>query len=116
MGPNFTVEAADLTSFPTLGAQDVQFFFARLSLKSGSSFIDHYHPRATETIIVLRGVFRITIVDEGLTGGRRLTNRVRVGEILAIPQGLIHESACISKRDCVFVAQFNSADPGIIGV
>ncbi len=114
--PNFKVSIADLNNFPALAATDVQSTIVRVSLKSGQPFIPHFHPRATETLNALQGTFRISLRFEGLGDVRTITNTIRAGESTVFPQGLIHETTCISRSDCVFLSVLNSADPGTVPV
>lgn len=112
--PGFTVNIADLSKFPALAGQDVQSTIVRVELKAGVPFIRHYHPRATETLNALHGTFRISFIFEGLGEVRNVTNVIKAGESTVFPQGLIHETTCISKSDCVFLSVLNSADPGTV--
>jgi len=112
--PNFQVSIADLNNFPALAATESTI--VRVSLKSGQPFIPHFHPRATETLNALQGTFRISLRFEGLGDVRTITNTIRAGESTVFPQGLIHETTCISRSDCVFLSVLNSADPGTVPV
>lgn len=114
--PTFKVSIADLANFPALAGQDVQSTIVRVALKSGQPFIRHFHPRASETLNALQGDFRISFIFEGLGEVRNVTNIIRAGESTVFPQGLIHETTCISKSDCVFLSVLNSADPGTVPV
>lgn len=113
---NYTVAIADLANFPALGAQDVQMTVIRVSVKAGRELFTHLHPRASETVTLLRGTSRVAFTFEGLGDARRVSNVLRKGESTVFPQGLVHETSCISKKDCVFLAFLNSADPGIVPV
>ncbi|KAI0565331.1 Cupin [Gracilaria domingensis] len=113
--PNFRVRVADLSNFPALAGQDVQAQITRVTLKAMQPFIPHYHPRGVEVLNAIRGSFRITFKFEGLNP-RTVTNIIHAGESTVFPQGLMHETVCISKRDCEFLSTFNSADPGFVPV
>lgn len=110
----FKVSIADLTNFPALAGQDVQSTIVRVFLKSGELFFRHFHPRGTETLNALQGTFRISFLFEGLGDVRNVSNVIKAGESTVFPQGLIHETTCISKGDCAFLSILNSADPGTI--
>ncbi|CDF36615.1 unnamed protein product [Chondrus crispus] len=88
----------------------------RVSVKAGRDLFTHFHPRASETVTLLRGKASVAFTFEGLGDARRVTNALRKGESTVFPQGLVHETTCISKKDCVFLAFLNSADPGIVPV
>ncbi|CAN8072180.1 unnamed protein product [Agarophyton chilense] len=113
--PNFRARIADVTNFPALGAQDVQTQIVRVTLKAKQTFIPHYHPRGTEVLNALAGKFRVTFKFEGLNP-RSVSNVIHAGESTVFPQGLIHETVCISHHDCEFLSTFNSADPGLVPV
>lgn len=112
---DFRIRIAELSNFPVLAGTDTQSQVVRVMLKSGRDFIPHYHPRGTEILNVLRGRFRFTIRFEGLNP-RVVTIHVREGQTTIFPQGLIHTARCVSKRDCMFLSNFNTADPGLVPV
>ncbi|PXF46457.1 putative germin-like protein 2-3 [Gracilariopsis chorda] len=113
--PGFTVQIANVADFPALGGQDVQSQIVRVLVRAGQPFIPHYHPRGTETLNALAGVFRVSFLSEGLSP-RNVTNILHPGDSTVFPQGLPHETVCISKMDCLFLSVFNSADPGLVPV
>ncbi|PXF39567.1 hypothetical protein BWQ96_10734 [Gracilariopsis chorda] len=63
----FTVQIANVADFPALGGQDVQSQIVRVLVRAGQPFIPHYHPRGTETLNALAGVFRVSFLSEGLS-------------------------------------------------
>lgn len=112
--PTFTASIADLANFPALAGQDVQSTIVKVSLKAGQPFFSHLHPRGTETLNALQGTFRVRFRFDGLGDARVVSNVIRAGESTVFPQGLIHETVCISKTDCAFLSVLNSADPGTV--
>ena len=112
---NFQVEIANVVNFPVLGLVDVQAQIVRVTLNPGAEFVPHYHPRGTEILNALKGVFEITITEEGLSP-RKIKNIVKAGESIPFPQGLIHETKCNSTGECLFLSVFNTADPGLVPV
>lgn len=112
--PDFKVRIADLTNFPALAGQDVQSTIVRVTLRSGAAFFRHFHPRGTETLNALRGTFMVSFTFEGLGTPRVVTNTIKAGQSTIFPQGLVHETKCISKTGCTFLSILNSADPGTI--
>lgn len=114
--PDFRVRIADLTNFPALAGQDVQSTIVRVTLKPGASFFRHFHPRGTETLNALRGTFRVSFAFEGLGTPRVVTNVIKAGQSTIFPQGLVHETKCISQKGCTFLSVLNSADPGTVAV
>lgn len=114
--PNFRVQIADLSNFKVLGLIDVQSQIVRVNLDAGADFIPHFHPRGVEVLNAIRGVFSISITYEGLTP-RKVTTIVKAGQSIPFPQGLIHETRCISRgKGCEFLSIFNTADPGLVPV
>lgn len=111
----FVVQIASVADFPALGGQDVQSQIARVVVRAGQPFLPHYHPRGTETLNALAGVFRVTFLTEGLNP-RNITNILHPGDSTVFPQGLPHATTCISKSDCLFLSVFNTADPGLVPV
>ncbi|KAI0560720.1 Rhicadhesin receptor precursor [Gracilaria domingensis] len=115
--PSFTSETASALDFPLLGFSDVDVFIARVELTVGSSFFSHFHPRATEVLIVTRGTLRSMLQFEGVADPRVVMNVLSVGEATIFPQGLIHSVTCIEADDaCEYMSVLTSADPGIVAV
>lgn len=113
--PNFTASIASVSNFPVLGATDTQGQVNGVTIFAGKAFFTHFHPRGTETINVIQGAVRVSFRFEG-TNGRVVSNVVHPGQSTIIPQGLIHTSLCISRINCRFIANFNTADAGTIAV
>ena len=111
--PDFRLRTAELSNFPVLAGVDVQTQITRVTVRSGKGVITHFHPRGLEVLNALRGVFKITFVFEGLNP-RKVTNIIKAGESTVFPQGLVHETVCVSKKDCMFLSIFNTADPGLV--
>ena len=112
---NFRVEVALLDNFPVLAGADVQAQITRVWVRAGQTFIRHIHPRSSEVLTVIRGVFEVSLTTEGLEP-RTIRNVLRTGQSTVFPQGLPHVERCISKRGCKFQAVFASADPGFVPV
>lgn len=115
VGPNFRAQAASVDNFPVLGGSDVQSSIVRVRLGSGVTFPTHTHPRASETLYLQRGRARVSVRFEGLGNPRVVRNVLQSGQVTVFPQGLAHETKCISKVPCLFISYLNSADPGITG-
>lgn len=113
--PDFNVRVANFADFPVLAGQDVQAQIVTVNVNAGKPFIPHFHPRGTEVLNALKGTFEITITFEGLNP-RKVKNIVKAGQSTVFPQGLIHETVCISKEDCRFLSVLTSADPGLVPV
>lgn len=112
--PDFTTQNANLANFPALAGADVQTQIVRVFIRAGKSFLTHSHPRSSETLNLIRGVLDVAFTFEGASNPRVVRNRLRAGESTVFPQGLVHSVRCVSKKDCMYVATFNSADPGFV--
>ena len=73
--------------------------------------LPHTHPRATEIIYVVSGTFEVGFFQEN--GARFISNTVTAGEGTIFPQGSIHFQQNLNCTSALFVAAFNSADPGV---
>ncbi|KAH6673059.1 RmlC-like cupin domain-containing protein [Halenospora varia] len=71
----------------------------------------HTHPRATELSIVVKGRMISEFVAE--TGARKIRNEHQTYSMAAFPQGALHLEFNPDCEELVFVAIFNSEDPGI---
>ncbi|KAH8670369.1 spherulin-1A [Tricladium varicosporioides] len=71
----------------------------------------HTHPRATELSIVVKGRMISEFVAE--TGARKIRNEHQTYSMVAFPQGALHLEFNPDCEELVFVAIFNSEDPGI---
>ena len=112
-GPNFHAALATVDTFPALGGIDIQSSAARVFLRPGASFPTHTHPRAAETLYLVKGVLKTQFRFEGIAKPRIVTNLLQANQITVFPQGLAHLTTCISRNPCIFVSTLNSADPGV---
>lgn len=117
--PGGTLRSGTVSSYPVLGLPDINSAFARVTLRPGGVNLPHIHPRASETLYLVKGVLRVFIVEENAAGGRPtrvITNTLRRKAVGVFPSGLIHGQRCVSRRGCEFVAVLGAADPGVITV
>lgn len=71
----------------------------------------HVHPRATEFNIVVKGrLVTNFIIENGLTP---IANTLSLYQMTVFPQGAVHQEFNPDCTDSVFVAGFNSPDPGV---
>jgi oxalate decarboxylase/phosphoglucose isomerase-like protein (cupin superfamily) len=73
--------------------------------------LPHTHPRATEINFVVSGTFEAGLVMEN--GVRFVGNNLTAGMATVFPQGAIHFEQNLNCEPAVFVAAFNSEDPGV---
>ena len=76
--------------------------------------LPHTHPRATEINFVVSGSFEVGFFQEN--GARFIMNTVNTGQASIFPQGSIHFQQNLNCTPAIFVAGFNSEDPGVLTV
>lgn len=110
--PFGSLSLGTVSQFPVLGGADVQMAFVMVHLPAGSTLPAHHHPRGTEMDYIVRGAIKTGIAQE-FGSDRPVVNVVTpAGQLAVVPEGLIHAQTCVSHEACVFVATFNTADPG----
>eukprot|EP00170_Pyropia_yezoensis_P002662 contig_11143_g2666 len=117
--PGGVFRSGTVSKYPVLGLPSIDSAFARVTLEPGGVNLPHIHPRAAETLYLVRGVLSVFIVEENPAAGqatRVITNTLRRKAVSVFPKGLIHGQRCISRRGCEFVAILGAADPGVITV
>lgn len=73
--------------------------------------LPHTHPRATEINIIVSGQFESGLFQEN--SARFIMQTISTGQATIFPQGAIHFEQNLNCEPAVFVAGFNSADPGV---
>jgi oxalate decarboxylase/phosphoglucose isomerase-like protein (cupin superfamily) len=73
--------------------------------------LPHTHPRATEINYILSGTFETGFFQEN--GARFIMNTLVAGQATVYPQGAIHFEQNLNCDSAMFVAAFNSDDPGV---
>src|SRR6202034_4501740 len=73
--------------------------------------LPHTHPRATEILYVVSGTFESGFFQEN--GAHFVMNTIVPGQATIFPQGSIHFQQNLNCTSALFVAAFNSADPGV---
>ncbi|KAJ7835544.1 RmlC-like cupin domain-containing protein, partial [Mycena olivaceomarginata] len=74
----------------------------------------HMHPRATEMQYSVNGTIRTGMITEN--GGRFIMTELPPGSMTIFPQGSIHFQVNDGCEPALFVASFNSEDPGVLQV
>ncbi|KAJ7835530.1 RmlC-like cupin domain-containing protein [Mycena olivaceomarginata] len=74
----------------------------------------HTHPRATEIQYNVNGTIRTGMITEN--GGRFIMTDLQPGGMTIFPQGSIHFQINEGCEPALFVAAFNSEDPGVLQV
>ncbi|CAM0912716.1 unnamed protein product [Alopecurus aequalis] len=85
---------------------------ARVDVAPGGVFPPHYHPRASETALVLKGS---SVYFGFLDSGNRLFAKVlRKEDVFAVPQGLVHFVLNNGSAPAVLYATLSSQSPGMV--
>ncbi|KAJ7485707.1 RmlC-like cupin domain-containing protein [Mycena latifolia] len=74
----------------------------------------HTHPRATELNFSVNGTLRTGLLTEN--GARFIVNDLPPGSMTVFPQGAIHFEMNTGCDPAMFVAGFNSEDPGVMSL
>ncbi|KAF8406014.1 hypothetical protein HHK36_008094 [Tetracentron sinense] len=103
------VTSADARAFP--GLNTLGLSINRVDFAPGGLNPPHIHPRASETSVVIEGKLLAGFV----TTGNVLHSKVlKAGEMFVIPRGLVHFQLNVGKGKALFLAAFNSQNPGIV--
>ncbi|KAK1858182.1 hypothetical protein I4F81_000793 [Pyropia yezoensis] len=104
-------------AFPVLGLPEVDSSLALISLAENAHNLPHTHPRASETLLLLKGKLEVFIVEENGPGDVRvIENTIRPGGVAVFPKGLLHGQRCVARDGCKGAAVLGSGDPGVITV
>lgn len=98
--------------FPALHTLGVSFARADLSAAGGVN-PPHYHPRATETALVLAGRVYAGFVD---SGGRIFAKVLEKGEVMVFPRAMVHFQMNVGDEPATVYGTFNSENPGIVRI
>ncbi|KAG6427024.1 hypothetical protein SASPL_111263 [Salvia splendens] len=105
-----SVTSASATTLPGLNTLGLSFL--RVDLAPNGFFPPHYHPRATELVVVLKGALEIGFITSNPTYNY-FTKVVRKGDVFVVPVGLVHTVRNHARRDTVAMVAFNSQNPGV---
>ena len=98
--------------FPGLHTLGMSFARADLSAAGGVN-PPHYHPRATETALVLAGRVYAGFVD---SGGRLFAKVLEQGEVMVFPRAMVHFQLNVGDTPATVYDAFNSENPGIVRI
>ena len=76
--------------------------------------LPHTHPRATEINFIVSGTLQAGFFQEN--GARFIMNTLVAGQATVFPVGAIHFEQNLNCTQAMFVAAFNSADPGVLTI
>jgi quercetin dioxygenase-like cupin family protein len=108
MGSNVTAVAVG--QFPGLNTLGISL--ARLDFAPGGLVPPHYHPRATEVLVVIEGTLYVGFVAS--TNNQLFTKVLNKGDVFVFPQGLIHFQYNQGWTNAVAFSGLSSQNPGLV--
>lgn len=103
------VAVAQLPGLNTLGIS-----LARLDFAPAGLVPPHYHPRATEVLVVIEGTLYVGFVSS--TNNQLFTKVLNKGDVFVFPQGLIHFQYNHGWTNAVALSGLSSQNPGVVFV
>lgn len=103
------VAVAQIAGLNTLGIS-----LARLDFAPGGLIAPHYHPRATEILVVIEGTLYVGFVSS--TNNQLFTKVLNKGDVFVFPQGLIHFQFNKGWTNAVAFSGLSSQNPGAVFV
>ncbi|KAJ0976734.1 hypothetical protein J5N97_012208 [Dioscorea zingiberensis] len=107
----FAGVAVNPAQFPALNTLGMSF--ARADFEPGGVNPPHYHPRATETALVVEGSVYSGFVD---SGGRVYAKVVEKGQVMVFPRGMVHFQMNVGDSTATIFGSFNSQNPGLVRI
>ncbi|OQU77593.1 hypothetical protein SORBI_3009G072800 [Sorghum bicolor] len=104
----FTALPVQIPGLNTLGASH-----ARVDVAPGAVFPPHYHPRASETAVVLDGAVYFGFVTS-YPDNKVFAKVLRKGDVFAVPQGLVHFLYNNGTAPAALYATLSSQNPGLV--
>jgi len=103
----------NVDNFPVLSGEGLAYTL--ITMEACGVNLPHVHPRATELAFYISGgVMRFGFTEEN--GGRAIVNDIMPGQVVVVPQGLIHYAQNLDCKPAQFISAFNSEDPGVLTV
>lgn len=107
LGSNLNL--ANVHAFPGLNTLGISM--TRIDIAVGGVTNPHWHPRATECGVLIRGKVLLGIITSGnVVYSRNLT----VGEMYVVPRGLVHFHLNVGEEPVLAFSSANSQLPGTI--
>jgi quercetin dioxygenase-like cupin family protein len=96
-------------AWPAINTQGVTH--ARLDLAVGGVFPLHTHPRAAETLLVLKGsVYRGFVSDDNVL----YASTLQQGDVTLFPRGLLHFQLNVGNETAITFNTLTSQNPGFL--
>ncbi|KAF8035244.1 hypothetical protein BT93_C1308 [Corymbia citriodora subsp. variegata] len=108
------VTQAFVDQFP--GVNTLGISMARIDFAPGGLNPPHFHPRASEVLLVVEGTLLVGLVTSNQLNNTFFTKVLYKGDIFTFPIGLIHFQLNIGNTKALAFASFSSQNPGVITV
>ncbi|XP_073294369.1 germin-like protein 1-1 [Primulina huaijiensis] len=105
------LNVADVFAFPGLNTLGISM--TRIDIAVGGVTNPHWHARATECGVLIRGTALLGIIT---SGNVVYTKNVSVGEMYVVPRGLVHFHLNVGVEPVLAFSSANSQLPGTIYV
>ncbi|GAU20594.1 hypothetical protein TSUD_297670 [Trifolium subterraneum] len=102
------VTVNELLGLNTLGISLARIDFAPKGLNP-----PHFHPRASEILVVLEGTLYVGFVASNQNNNRLFTAVLNKGDVFVFPIGQIHFQLNVGYDDAVAIAGLRSQNPGV---
>lgn len=102
-----------VTSSVFPGLNTLGMSFVRADFDVGAVNVPHFHPRATETALVLEGKIYSGFVD---SQNRVFAKVIDKGEVMVFPRGLVHFQMNVGDSRATIFGTFNSQNPGAVRI
>ncbi|CAN1166650.1 Auxin-binding protein ABP20 [Linum perenne] len=101
---------AFVEEFP--GLNGLNLAAVRADYAPGGAFPLHVHPHSSELIYVVEGTVTAGFVS-GAASNTVYVKKLKQGEIMVLPQGLVHFQVNTGDKNAVLLATFGNAEPGV---
>ncbi|XP_074273605.1 auxin-binding protein ABP19b-like [Silene latifolia] len=105
---NNNIDVAFVDTFP--GLNGLGLSMVRLDFGVNGVIPMHSHPRASEVLILAKGSIIAGFID---TNDVAYYKKLQVGDVIILPQGLLHFQVNVGKSPALAFVSFNNANPGI---
>lgn len=95
------------------GLNTLGMSFARADFDVGAVNVPHFHPRATETAMVLEGKVYSGFVD---SQNRVYAKVIEKGDVMVFPRGLVHFQMNVGNERATIFGIFDSQNPGLVRI
>ncbi|KAL4036262.1 hypothetical protein IC575_004990 [Cucumis melo] len=107
----FGVTQGNVLAFP--GLNTLGLSMNRVDLAPGGINAPHSHPRASESIVVIKGKVLVGFVS---TSNVYYSKVLTVGQMFIVPRGLVHFQYNVGRGKAILITAFNSQLPGAVVV